>query len=322
MFHGSRQWISAWKSAPVASWIKASALYEAGDFTHAIGLYKRGLEKYPHNPARINAMLDLSHCLFRVRKFSESEMYLKQIVAEAPDLREGYIRLARLQLWLGYGLDAIATTRVAVLRFGADPELATIFINASLDCGGTREHLAEAREIVGQFHCDGGGFPRFEVATVRLALAETGALEFRDRLSQLASLDKGPFDAVLAFAEVLLSEGKINYARHHLRRALSIAPEHPTVLRLLARTYLQQTDVVFNPDYARQLATSACQSTGWLSIRDLVALAQSYIACGEQAEALLTALKAKELSARFAGAIPEAARIEELLQQGALENAA
>ncbi len=315
------RWYSVWRSAPVSDWIKASTLYRAGDFSGAINLYERGLKRYPKNSARINAMLDVSHCLFRVRRFKESEAYLRRLLVEMPDLREPYIRLARLQMWLGYGAEAISTARVAVLKFGADPELATIFINAVLDAGASREHVLEARSVVNQFSCDGAGFPRFDVACVRLSLADSGSIEARDRLSQLASLDKGPFDAVVAFAEVLLAEGKVNYAKHHLRRALSVAPEHPTVLRLLARTYLQQTDI-FNPTYARQLATSACQSTGWLSIRDLVTLAQSYIACGEQVEALLTALKAKELSARFACVVPEAARIEELLQQGSFENQA
>lgn len=315
------RWYSAWRSAPVSEWLKASALYRAGDFSGAIKLYERGLQRYPKNPARINAILDVSHCLFRVRRFKESEAYLRRLLVEMPDLTEPHIRLARLQMWLGYGAEAISTARAAVLKFGADPELATIFINAALDAGASREHLLEARSIINQFSCDGGGFPRFDVACVRLWFAESGSVEARDRLSQLASLDKGPFDAVVGFAEVLLGEGKVNYARHHLRRALSVAPHHPTVLRLLARTYLQQTDI-FNPTYARQLATSACQSTGWLSIRDLVTLAQSYIVCGEQIEALLTALKAKELSARFAGVVPEAARIEELLQQGSFENQA
>lgn len=138
----------------------------------------------------------------------------------------------------------------------------------------------------------------------------------RDNLSKLASLDRGPFEAVMAFAEVLLKEGKVAYARHHLHRSLIVAPEHPKVLRLLAQSYLT-SGIFFEPEYGVQIALKACQATAWRGVHELLTLAQSYIAAGDNAAALLAATRAKTVAARLIGSYPEVARIEQMLQSGA-----
>ncbi len=307
-----KEWLSRWHCLPVPAWIKAAEHYQKGDFAAAEALYKAGLVSHPQSPAKFNALLDLSHCLFRLRKFEEAENFMRQATIVAPHEREAYVRLARLQLWLGYASEAVWTMRVCVQRVSVDPELAALFITAVVESGGNAATVIEARELLAGLHCD-GGFPKLEVARARLALLENESVVSRDNLSKLASIDRGPFEAVVAFAEVLLKEGKIAYARHHLHRSLVVAPEHPKVLRLLAQSYLSP-GIFFEPEYGVQIALKACQATAWRGVHELLTLAQAYIASHDNSAALLAATRAKDVAARLIGAYPEVARIEQILQ--------
>jgi tetratricopeptide (TPR) repeat protein len=206
-------------------------------------------------------------------------------------------------------------------RVAPDPELVTLFISAVVDSGGNPTSIAEAQKLLQQLHYDAGGFPRLEVARARLALLVDKADEARDDLARLAALDRGPFEAVVAFAEVLVSEGKLAYARHQLHRALAVASDHPKVLRLLARTYMHEGPF-FEPEYAVQLALRACQVTNWRGIHELYILAQAYVTAGDKVAALLAATKAKEVAARLLGGYPDVVHLEKLLQGIAAESQA
>lgn len=306
-------WIRRWRSLPVPTWIEGAELYQKGDFQKAAALYKRGLASNPGSRAKINALLDLSHCLFRLQEFDEAEMYLRQATASFPDVREGYVRLVRLQLWLGYSSEALWTMRQCIRRISVDPELVALFINAVVDSGAEEAAVQEARNLLDHVHCDAGGFPGLEVARARLTLAQSHCLVSRGELSKLAALDRGPFDAVVAYAEVLVSEGKLAYARHHLHRALIVAPEHPKVLRLLALSYLHE-GALFEPEYAVQLAVRACQVTGWRGIHELYILAQAYIAQDDKMAALMAATRAKTIASRLIGGHPGVDQLERFLQ--------
>lgn len=308
-------WLSRWRCLPVGAWIQAAEQYQKGDFQTAATLYKQGLVSNPHSPAKLNALLDLAHCLFRLRRFEEAENYLRQATVVAPQERESYVRLARLQLWLGHATEAVWTMRVCIQRVSADPELAALFITAVVESGGNSSTINEAQELLAGLHCD-NGFPRLEVARARLTLLAEDSVASRDNLSKLASIDRGPFEAVVAFAEVLLKEGKLAYARHHLHRSLVVAPEHPKVLRLLAQSYLS-AGIFFEPEYAVQLAQKACQATAWRGVHEMLILAQAYITAGDNAAALLVASRAKDVAARLIGTYPEVARIEQILQGAA-----
>jgi tetratricopeptide (TPR) repeat protein len=320
-FLSYQDWIIRWRCMPIPTWINAAELYGKGDFASAIPLYQKGLQSHPHSRARINALLDVAHCLFRLSRFEEAETYLRQATATAPRVRESYVRLARLQLWLGYATEALWTMRVCVQKIPIDPELAALFVTAVVESGANPKAVAEADELLRQIHYDAGGFPRLEVARVRLAYVSKQCEEARDDLSKMAALDRGPFDAVVSFAEVLLGEGKVAYARHHLHRALAVAPEHPKVLRLLARSYLYE-GVYFEPDFAVQLALKASQLTNWRGIHELYILAQAYVASGDKASGLLAATKAKQVAVRLLGGYPEVERLEKMLQGTAVESQA
>lgn len=319
IFKGYVDWVSRWRTLPVRSWIKGAELYQSGEFFKAAELYKQGLSTHPHNPARVNALLDLSHCLFKLQRFDEAEVFLRQVTASFPEVREGYVRLARLQLWLGYATEALWTMRVCLQRIPVDPEIVTLFINAVVDSGADASAVHEAHTILGRVHCDAGGFPGLEVARARLSFASSQCDDSRSDISRLASRDRGPFDAVVTFAEVLISEGKLAYARHHLHRAFTVAPEHPKVMRLLAVSYLHEGPF-FEPEFAVQLAVRACQVTAWRGIHELYILAQAYVAHGDKAAALMVALQAKKIAGRLIGGHPGIEKLERFLQTATAES--
>jgi uncharacterized protein HemY len=308
-----KEWWSRWRSWPVREWVDAAQLYREGRYEQAEALYRKGLAAHPASPAKVNALLDLSHCLFRARKFEDSEFVLRQAMVCSPRERETYVRLARLQLWLGYATEAAWTMKSCLLRVPLDPEIATIFVTAVVESGGVSYLLDEAREVLRVVNPERATYPRLEVARVRLLHITEPSEAIRDELAKLAALDRGPFEAVVAYAELLLSEGKIAYARHHLHRALIVSPEHPRVLRLLATSYLKE-GVFFEPEYAVQLATSACQSSGWRGIHELHILALAYSVVGEKESALLVATKAKNTGGRLLGAYQEARQLDALLR--------
>lgn len=307
-----KEWVVKWGSMPVTSWVEAAAHYREGRFKEAAELYKVGLAAHPRHRARVNALLDLSHCLFRLREFSEAERYLRQVTIISRDEREAYVRLARLQLWLGHAVEAAWTIRAALQSLSLDPELVTLFITAAVESGGLSHLVTEAQDHIAHLHCDFEAAPRLEVAKLRLNLLIGDASTARKDLIELASRDKCPFEAVVAFAQLLLDEGKVGYARHHLHRALAVSPEHPRVLRLLAVSYLE-TGAHFDPEYAIQLATRACQATGWTGMHEMHTLARAYAANDDKISAILIASRAKEAGRHLLGVYPETRRLEQLI---------
>lgn len=316
-----REWIARWGSMPVSAWIVAAEHYQRGEFENAARFYERGLRTHANSPATINALLDLSHCLFRLRRFEEAEQYLRQATSKSSTDREPYVRLARLQLWLGYASEAVWTMRMCLQKLPSDPELVTLFVTAVVESGGARSAVVEARDLLKELHYEAEAFPRLEVAKVRLSLLCEDSESARDELSKLASIDRGPFEAVVAFAELLIREGKLSYARHHLHRSLVVAPDHPKVLRLLATTYLKE-GCFFEPAYAVQLAEKACQVTAWSGVEEMATLTRAYVATGEKVAALLVATKAKDVVARLLGVYPEVEQLEHLLQRDIVETPA
>jgi uncharacterized protein HemY len=307
-----KEWFQRWGSLPVRSWVKAAGYYRSGNYEEAAKCYQAGLKSHPRHPARVNALLDLSHCLFRLKKFEQAERYLRQASIVSQHDREPYIRLARLQLWLGHSVEAAWTVRSALSAIPADPELVTLFITAAVESGGVNHLILEAQELSHNLHCEPEAAPRLEVARARLAIQAGDMGEARDDLAALANKDRGPFEAVVAFAQVLLDEGKTAYARHHLHRSLMVSPEHPRVLRMLALSYLQPGPN-FEPEHAVTLATKACQATGWCGIHEMYVLAKAYALGGDKISAVLIASKAQDAGRNLLGIYPEVKNIEQLI---------
>lgn len=295
------------------SWITAARFYRAGQYAEAEQFYRKGLARHTDHPARISAQLDLAYCLFKQKKIPEAEQALRTLVASHPEQREGYIRLARIQYWLGKSADAALTLRRGMQYFDADPELSALLLFSLIDYGASGYLIAEAVAQAKRAMERVPGHKLLRVAQAR-CMFHTGQCERgRELLVSLALEDPALFEAVVAYAEVLLEENKVDEALIHLRRALQVSPSHPRVLSMIARTYLMDS-ASFNPEYSQQLATSACQSSSWSSPRDMHILAEAFSQGGDKMAALVTASRARELGTKSHREYAQAGTLNKLIE--------
>lgn len=307
------KWWKTWKTLPVVPWVKAAAHYRAGEFKVAEEYYKKGLATNATHPAQLSARLDLAYCLFKNRKLSEAEEQLRYVTTNSPRHKEAHLRLCRLQIWMGQTLDAAWTMRRALREIPVDSEMAALFLLAVLDNGGPSYLLEEAIKAVNSLATDLRSYPLLEVALARLEVHKGNIDLGRHELVRLSTQSKAPFEAVVLLGELHLNEGKILEARREFGRAMEVTPDHPRVLTLMAESYLKEGHF-YNPDYARQLATSACQHTSWCSPREMHILAESFYHCGDKISALLVASKAKQAGSRLLGTYTCVKNLDKLIQ--------
>ena len=305
-------WWKTWRTLPVRPWIRAAQSYSEGKFDAAQRFYEKGLAKHPHHPANIGARLDLAYCLFRGRRFKDAEAMLRYIIAQAPKVREAYVRLAKLQLWFGQSLEAAWTMRRGLKSLDHDAELVSIFLLAVLENGGPSYLLEEAERALGALPEKERAHPKLNVAQARLAIYRGNYEEGKRQLIEIASRAHPPIEALMILSEILLHENKIAYARQQLRRALVLSSEHPRVHSLLAISYLK-SGLFYNPGFAQQLATTACQSSGWFSPREMHVLAESYYHSGDKEGALVVASRAKQVGTRLFGSYKQVRMLEKLI---------
>ncbi len=310
MYH---RWWKAWGTLPVAPWVAAAAYYRASQFHDAAKLYRIGLNLYPHHPAALSASLDLAYCLFKSGAIEEAHRELKEIVAKNPKSREAYLRLSTVQMWIGQSLEAAWTLRRALRNIDPDGELVGSFLLAALENGGPKYLLIEALNEAEKLVSHGLSHPKLNVALSKYKIFQGDRGLGKIELEALANENTATREAVLAYSELLLQEGKIEQSRQHLRRLMSGFSEHPRVLSLLAESYLK-SGTFYNTDYAVQLATNACQKTNWSSAREMHVLAEAYFHAGDKIAAHLVASKAKDAGSKVLGTYPAAKNLDRLIE--------
>jgi tetratricopeptide (TPR) repeat protein len=293
-----KTWIKTWRTWPVRPWILAADQYRKGEFEKAAKLYQQGLDRHPFHEAAYCARLDLAHCNFKLGKFAEAKELLKNLTTQIPTLREAYVRLAKVQMWIGENLEAAWTMRRALREIKHDGEMVGLFTMAVLDHGGAAYLFKEAEEAFRNLNETEKSNRRMQVAAARLELFRGDYQKGRAQLSSLVAGSEAPFDAVVAYGALLLKEGRVAMARQQFRRALTVTPNHPKVLTMLAEVYLT-SGTEYNPDYARQTATLACQSSGWMSPEALHVLAEAFKALDDRLSALATAVRAREAGSKL-----------------------
>jgi predicted Zn-dependent protease len=307
-----KRWVTTWRTPPVLDWIRAASHYKAGRYDQAVFLYERGLSKRRNHAAEHCARMDLAFCLLHQGKLIEAEAHLKRVSIQMPHSREVNIRLARLQLWMGRSLDAVWTLRRATRTVRADGEIVGLLLYALLDNGGPGFLIQEVLQLCADLDAHNRQHPLLRAAQARLVYARSSQRNARKCLEHLAEGDNQFVEIKLLLAKLLLDEGKISAARRTLRRAMQDNARHPTVLSLLAQTYLVE-GYFCNPDYAEQLALSACQASGWLSPLALHLLAEAYSYNGDRIAALMIAHRAKQEGSRLLGAYHDVTRLERLI---------
>jgi len=295
-------------------WIKAASLYRDGNYEQAEELYKAGLEKYPRHPAQYCARLDLAYCLFRRGALLEAEEELKVVVKKLPELKEGYIRLARLQMWSGHSLEAAWTIRRALKRIEVDADIAALFLLTVLESDGPLYLLKEAVGSCRLMQGSNSKHPGLNLAQAYLQCKRGDFKRGIAALEELTLVEEPQFEAVLVFAEMLLKEGRVERARKELKGAMRAAPEHPRILSLFAESYLKSGDS-YKPEYARQLATAACQKTAWRSPREMHVLAESYYHANDRMSALIMASKAKDAGSKLLNSYSESKVLDRLIDE-------
>lgn len=307
------RWWKTWGTLPVLPWVRGAALYRAGKFDAAEPCYREGLERHPYHPARFSARLDLAFCLFKSNKFAEAEEQLKYVTAHASFLREGYIRLARLQIWGGRPLEAAWTLRRASKEVNVDAEIAALFILAVVENGGPAYLLKEAIALSTHLDDNLPESPLLESARARIEAFSGKPGRARASFMKILSRSDAPIEAVVGLAEILVEEEEVDEARLILKRGMAMYPEYPRILSLVAQTYLKPGEH-FNADYARQLATNACQNSGWTSPREMHILAEAYYHLGDKIGALVIASKAKQAGTRLLGAYRDSKDLDRLIE--------
>jgi len=306
------KWWKTWRSVPVLNWIRAASLYRTGQFTQAEKFYLKGLESHFSHPANFCARLDLAYCQFRIGKIEDAEKQLKYVTSRMKGSKEGYLRLARLQLWCGRSLEAAWTLRRALRENLLDAEVVSLLIFSVLDHGGPNYILTEAKKALSELSVEARENSKLKAAEARLKIYEGDDVQGRAELEALSLDIEAPFETILLYAESLLEEGKISHARMELRRAMVLEPNHPRVLSLLAEAYLR-SGPFYSPEYACQLATSACQNSAWLSAREMHVLAESYYHGGDNVSALIIAHKAKQAGSKLLGEYRHMRNLEKLI---------
>ncbi len=308
-----KKWWITWGTLPVFSWAKAAGLYKAGQFKEAQSYYEKGLKKYPNHPASQCARVDLAYCHFIQRQFEQAEKHLRYVISQDPKAREAYLRLAKINIWTGNTLEAAWVYRRAIQAIGYDAELVAGFMLAVLENGGPGYLLKEARRALSSLSATDAQHPKVKLVAAALQLLSGEDEEIS--INQLISLsvNNSTVETHTILAEHLLARDRITQARRYLRSAMTLSPNNPKVLSLFADSYLKE-GVYYNPGYARQLATTAAQNSGWLSPGAMHTLAEAFRHEGDKMSALIMASKARDVGSQRLGVYRGAKHLDALIE--------
>lgn len=298
---------------PIVSWVRGAALYREGKFAEAERCYLNGIKKNPTHPAVLSAKLDLAYCQFRNKKPQDAEESLRYVVDHAPTNREAVIRLAKLERWLGLPHKAAQTLSNALKVIKPDSDLAALYLLSACESEDKGMHLRNAEAIATSLWITDRESPLLATALSRFEISKGEVRRGKASLARICAAAKAPIEAIILMGETLLKEENALFARHFLRRALTLSPEHPRVLALLAASYLVNGPG-YSPEFAKQLALTACQATNWRCPGDMHTLAQAFYKIGDKMSALLIASRAKDTGLELKAPFQEREPLEKLIQ--------
>ncbi len=139
--------------------------------------------------------------------------------------------------------------------------------------------------------------------------------EARASYLQVLQLKPDHKQALQNLGNLLIAQGKLTEAIPFLQRLLRVDPDSVDALNRLAWLFATHVDAgVRNGPQAVELATRACQLTGWRQAQSLNTLAAAYAEEGRFDDAVQTAQQALAI-ASASGQAPLAGIIQKLLQQ-------
>jgi tetratricopeptide (TPR) repeat protein len=288
-------WWKNWKTLPVKQWILAAKAYKVQDYSKAIELYRKGIEKNTNHPAICFARLDLAYCLLKKAEYSQAEFQLRQVIYNKTHSKRAYKKLLALYMHIGNYLEASWCARRALDEFPTDPVIQSYFIFSVIENGGPANLILEIEKLKNVVSNSKDDIALRYTAQAVYEL-NTG---FKNKASKIFAhvllQKKVPYETYLYYGSMLLAEGEVMLARRYLRQALRLEPSYPKIIRLFAESYLKPGPL-YRPEFAMQLATTAAQQTNWQNPWCLHVLAEAYKKSGNNMAALITATKAKTIS--------------------------
>lgn len=310
------RWIARWRRKPVLAWVTATELYNHGRYREAIPHYVQGLERHAFHPAARAIRLDLAYCLFRDAKVVAAIEQLQIAQQAEPGCAETLLKLAHLQAWIGLDAEVVQSLVEGLCHVSPTKELYALLLLSSQRLRGSNSFaekmLARAAELKDDDDVRGSHLLMVAEGKYQILKGETRL--GRKVLLEACSSDATSPEALIVLAEFLLSHGKVAFARQQLRRALSLVPQQPIILALLAETYLVEA-AGYNPQYALQLALQAAQASCWSSPDALYSLAKAYLANNDSESAVLVLELARDKVNSNIGLYRVGAAIEQLHSQ-------
>ena len=292
------EWYRMWKTAPVVSWLRAADAFMNKDFSLAAQHYERGLQRRPNHPARHCAGMDLAYCRYRLGDLEIAAEELSKLTSNSVALRDAYLLLGKIYDILGKPQMALHTIADGMLLFPNDLKLILSYLHTALFNGFYQPYLAEVRETALRLKrtlmLDDERQVLIDAALAHYEL-RWGEIEGGERmLARVLATGKAPFEAVLLRGERLLGQKRVLQGREQLSRAMRAAPRNPRPVRLLAESYLLP-DEFHEPDYAEQLAMSACKLSNWKNAEHVALLSRAFDEKGDTSTAELLAERTRKL---------------------------
>lgn len=292
------RWYRYWGTLPVPAWVKAADHFRAGRFKAAANCYRVGIKSHSEHPAIHSARFDLAYCLYRSDDYEGALAELSGLIQKRAAIKEAYLLYSRIKNAMGFVLSAKHAVSLCEQLFANDPQVLSCLSHATVYSNGSSEELNVLRNklygLKQQLHLDDALSLHLDTAIAHMEI-RFGDLKKGERLlARVLATGSAPYEAILLRGERLLEQGRVLIAREQLNRAMAASPKDPRPLALAARSYLR-SGKDFQPEWALQLAESACKASHWQNSDCLSVLSRAYEARGEEAYASLLVEKIKKL---------------------------